>query len=91
MASMRACLTLLVLVAVSLKCARGTQTQLGASMGSAETEPASPWQGSGAIVASSQEPLVCFVVRTYYAHGVQYGDGSLGRLLKALKEQTYPR
>lgn len=35
-------------------------------------------------------PLVCIVIRTYYAHGT-YGDSSLINLLRSLKQQTHPR
>lgn len=47
------------------------------------------------VAASEQHPaaelpLVCVVIRTYYAHGT-YGDSSLINLLRSLKQQTHPR
>lgn len=36
-------------------------------------------------------PLVCFIVRTYWAHGDQWGDRSLRHLVSSLQNQTDPR
>ena len=33
------------------------------------------------------DPLICFVVRTYFGHGAKYGDSSLSTLLTGLQNQ----
>ena len=40
--------------------------------------------------ADASSPLVCVVVRTYWAHG-SYGDSSLPHLIKALQAQTHAK
>lgn len=48
--------------------------------------------GAAAALQEQQEdePHVCIVIRTYYAHGT-YGDGSLINLLHSLKAQKHSR
>lgn len=42
---------------------------------------------SGASSDIRQQPVVCFIVRTYWGHGDLFGDGSLRKLLAALQRQ----
>jgi hypothetical protein len=51
---------------------------------------AAPQLVRAAPAAADQQPLVCVVVRTYYAHGT-YGDSSLMNLLHSLKQQSHQR
>jgi hypothetical protein len=44
----------------------------------------------GAAAVQADEPHVCIVIRSYYAHGT-YGDSSLINLLHSLKKQEYNR
>ncbi|KAL6762234.1 hypothetical protein V8C86DRAFT_2522953 [Haematococcus lacustris] len=37
------------------------------------------------------QDMVCVVIRTYWAHGNQYGDHSLQLLLRSLQQQTHKR
>lgn len=68
------CLWLLVLLPAG---ARGSAATPAAQLGERAT-------------AAAAEPLVCVVIRTYYAHGT-YGDSSLINLLHSLKRQTHTR
>ena len=48
--------------------------------------------GSGlAADGDGSAPLACFIVRTYWGHGDQWGDRSLRMLLSSLQNQTDPR
>lgn len=40
---------------------------------------------------SEDAPLLCFVVRTFWGHGAQYGDDSLHILLESFRNQTVGR
>lgn len=41
--------------------------------------------------ATSDDQLVCFVIRTYWGHGDVWGDGSLRTILGSLQAQTDSR
>lgn len=41
-------------------------------------------------LAAEASPLVCVVIRTYYAHGT-YGNSALMNLLHSLKKQQHTR
>jgi hypothetical protein len=49
-----------------------------------------PTQHDEAADGNKSPPLVCVVVRTYWAHG-SYGDSSLPHLIKALQAQTHAK
>ncbi|EFJ52303.1 hypothetical protein VOLCADRAFT_102964 [Volvox carteri f. nagariensis] len=44
-----------------------------------------------AKVGSHDDSIVCFVIRTYWAHGDTWGDKSLRRILGSLRNQTLGR
>ena len=51
----------------------------------------SNWEPAMAnMQASTEDPLFCFVVRTYWAHGDAHGGG-LRQLIRSLQRQPYDR
>lgn len=49
-------------------------------------EPKSPVSSSSLWLAA--DPDFCVVIRTYWGHGQQAGDGGLRRMLRSLQRQT---
>lgn len=45
---------------------------------------------SALLTVQAEQPHVCMVIRSYYAHGT-YGDSSLINLLHSLKKQEHSR
>ena len=37
------------------------------------------------------QPLVCIIIRTYWAHGGQYGNNNLAKMLKGFQEQSHSK